>query len=99
MKSKVNQPYRQIKGLGLDALFGDTPTTTGESVAIEAIKLPQQQARRYFDPQKFWRTSQLTASGEPRRGMKQALTSLTKNPYPSNTREREVIHVLLGRSK
>jgi ParB family transcriptional regulator, chromosome partitioning protein len=57
MKSKVNQPYRQIKGLGLDALFGDTPTTgesvVGESVAIETIKLPQQQPRRYFDPQKL----------------------------------------------
>ena len=57
MKSKVNQPYRQIKGLGLDALFGDTPTTgesvVGESVAIDAIKLPQQQPRRYFDPQKL----------------------------------------------
>lgn len=57
MKSKVNQPYRQIKGLGLDALFGDTPKTgesvVGESVAIETIKLPQQQPRRYFDPQKL----------------------------------------------
>lgn len=52
MKSKRSQPYRQIKGLGLDALFGDTPTT-GESVAIDAIKLPQQQPRRYFDPQKM----------------------------------------------
>ena len=52
MKSKVSQPYRQIKGLGLDALFGDAPTT-GESVAIDAIKLPQQQPRRYFDPQKL----------------------------------------------
>lgn len=52
MKSKVSQPYRQIKGLGLDALFGGAPTT-GESVAIDAIKLPQQQPRRYFDPQKL----------------------------------------------
>lgn len=52
MKSKVSQPYRQIKGLGLDALFGDTPTT-GEAVAIDKIKLPQQQPRRYFDPQKL----------------------------------------------
>ncbi|MEW6497510.1 MAG: ParB/RepB/Spo0J family partition protein, partial [Cyanobacteriota bacterium] len=52
MKSKVSQPYRQIKGLGLDALFGDAPAT-GESVAIDAIKLPQQQPRRYFDPQKL----------------------------------------------
>jgi len=52
MKSKVNQPYRQIKGLGLDALFGDTPTT-GVSVAIDAIKLPQQQPRRYFDLSKL----------------------------------------------
>lgn len=52
MKSKVSQPYRQIKGLGLDALFGDAPTT-GQSVDLEAIKLPQQQPRRYFDPQKM----------------------------------------------
>jgi hypothetical protein len=44
-----------------------------------------------------WRTSQLTASGEPFPGMQQSLTSLTKNPYPSNIREREVIYVLLGR--
>jgi ParB family chromosome partitioning protein len=48
----MSQPYRQIKGLGLDALFGDTPTT-GEAVAIDKIKLPQQQPRRYFDPQKL----------------------------------------------
>jgi len=52
MKSKVHQPYRQIKGLGLDALFGDTPTT-GESVPIDAIMLPQQQPRRYFDLSKL----------------------------------------------
>jgi hypothetical protein len=46
-----------------------------------------------------WRTSQLTVSGEQRRGIKQALTSLTKNPYPSNTRIKSSFHVLLGRSK
>jgi len=53
--SKASQPYRQIKNLGLEVLFGGDTLTTGESVAvaIEAIKLPQKQPRRYFDPQKM----------------------------------------------
>ncbi|NET61327.1 MAG: ParB/RepB/Spo0J family partition protein [Symploca sp. SIO2E6] len=52
MKSKRNQPYRQVKGLGLDALFGETPATS-EGVPLESIKLPSEQPRRYFDPQKM----------------------------------------------
>lgn len=52
MMSKRNQPYRQIKSMGLEALFGDS-REQGESVPIEAIKLPLEQPRRYFDPQKM----------------------------------------------
>jgi hypothetical protein len=70
------------------------PRIEKEIYYVQINKLRGLSSNRYC-----WRTSQLTASGEPRRGMKQALASLTKNPYPSNTREREVIHVLLGRSK
>lgn len=53
MSSKKNQPFRTFKkGSGLDVLFGDT-STSEETLDIDLIKLPQQQPRRYFDPQKM----------------------------------------------
>lgn len=58
MSSKNNQPFRTLKkGSGLDILFGDTPVgdtpPSEEKLDIDLIKLPQQQPRRYFDPQKM----------------------------------------------
>lgn len=53
MTAKGKQPYRQIKkGSGLDALFGDSPTKD-EFLDLDLIKLPPEQPRRYFDPQKM----------------------------------------------
>ncbi len=53
MSSKSNQPFRTLKkSSGLDALFGETPATE-ETIDINLIKLPNQQPRRYFDPQKM----------------------------------------------
>lgn len=52
MNSKKDQPYRTLKATGLDALFGEVPSTT-ESISLQAIKLPPSQPRRYFDPQKM----------------------------------------------
>jgi ParB family chromosome partitioning protein len=53
MSSKNNQPFRQLKkGSGLDILFGDT-SESEEKLDIDSIKLPSQQPRRYFDPQKM----------------------------------------------
>ncbi len=53
MTRKRDQPFRQIKTQGLDALFGEAPPSTGEQVSLERIVLPAQQPRRYFDPQKM----------------------------------------------
>ncbi len=53
MTRKRDQPFRQIKAQGLDALFGDAPAPAGEQVSLEQIVLPAQQPRRYFDPQKM----------------------------------------------
>lgn len=57
-KRKAETPYREIKlGKGLDALFGEDLEPNSEqrqpeqSVAIAKIYLPDQQPRRYFDPQ------------------------------------------------
>jgi ParB family transcriptional regulator, chromosome partitioning protein len=52
--SKKEQPFRQIKGSGLELLFGDSDTqVTPNTVAISSIQLPSQQPRRYFDPNKM----------------------------------------------
>lgn len=56
---KSDKPYKaQAK---IDILFGDAPSgsTDSMSVKLEAIVVPQQQIRRYFDPEKM---AQLTAS-------------------------------------
>ncbi len=52
MNRKRDQPFRQIKGEGLDALLGSVPTSEG-GVPLEAIHLVTQQPRRYFDPKKM----------------------------------------------
>ncbi|MBD2184964.1 ParB/RepB/Spo0J family partition protein [Planktothrix sp. FACHB-1355] len=46
--SRRDRPYQQMKSL--DVLFGDAQTVA-EMVPLETIYLPQQQPRRYFDPQ------------------------------------------------
>jgi len=53
MTRKRDQPFRQIKTQGLDALFGEALPSTGEQVSLEDLVLPAQQPRRYFDPQKM----------------------------------------------
>lgn len=45
--SRRDRPYQQMKTL--DVLFGDSQTVA-EMVSIEAICLPKEQPRRYFDP-------------------------------------------------
>ncbi len=59
-RSKKEMPFRQIRGKGLDALFGEigeiseTPSSNSRSTLdIELIDLPAQQPRRYFDPEKL----------------------------------------------
>ena len=56
---KSDKPYKAQANL--DVLFGDAPesSTTSMSVKLEAIVVPPQQIRRYFDPEKM---AQLTAS-------------------------------------
>ncbi len=56
---KSDKPYKAQANL--DVLFGDAPesSTTSTSVKLEAIVVPPQQIRRYFDPEKM---AQLTAS-------------------------------------
>jgi ParB family transcriptional regulator, chromosome partitioning protein len=60
MTRKKEMPFRQIRGKGLDALFGEipenseTPSSNSRSTLdIELIDLPAQQPRRYFDPEKL----------------------------------------------
>jgi ParB family transcriptional regulator, chromosome partitioning protein len=60
MTRKKEMPFRQIKGKGLDALFGELPeidetpiATSMSTLDIKAIVLPAQQPRRYFDPEKL----------------------------------------------
>jgi ParB family transcriptional regulator, chromosome partitioning protein len=60
MTRKKEVPFRQIKGKGLDALFGELPeideiasSNVLSMLAIELIVLPAQQPRRYFDPEKL----------------------------------------------
>jgi ParB family transcriptional regulator, chromosome partitioning protein len=60
MTRKKEMPFRQIKGKGLDALFGELPeigetpsSNVISTLAIESIVLPAQQPRRYFDPEKL----------------------------------------------
>ncbi|MBW4559214.1 MAG: ParB/RepB/Spo0J family partition protein [Trichormus sp. ATA11-4-KO1] len=48
MSSRRDRPYQQMKTL--DILFGESQPVA-EIVSIEAICLPPQQPRRYFDPQ------------------------------------------------
>jgi ParB family transcriptional regulator, chromosome partitioning protein len=48
MSSRRDRPYQQMKSL--DILFGESQAVA-EVVSIEAICLPPQQPRRYFDPQ------------------------------------------------
>lgn len=56
--SKKDQPYTS-KLRGVAALLGEPPAAAGQVVAISSIRLPQQQPRRYFDPEKL---EQLTIS-------------------------------------
>jgi ParB family chromosome partitioning protein len=53
MSRKKEMPFRQIRGKGLDALFGATEHPAAAAVDIESIQLPAQQPRRYFDPDKL----------------------------------------------
>jgi ParB family chromosome partitioning protein len=51
---KPTQPLRQLNTNPLDAIFGsDTEVLQNLSVRLEAIHLPQQQPRRYFDLEKM----------------------------------------------
>ncbi|MBW4617647.1 MAG: ParB/RepB/Spo0J family partition protein [Desmonostoc vinosum HA7617-LM4] len=58
MSSKRNEPYAAIKK-PVDLLFGNSPTQPDDktnvpnTIAINKIKLPPSQPRRYFDPQKL----------------------------------------------
>ncbi len=56
--SKKDQPYTS-KLKGVAALLGEPPVAAAQVVAIRSIRLPQQQPRRYFDPDKL---EQLTIS-------------------------------------
>jgi len=56
--SKKGQPYTS-KLRGVAALLGEPPAAAAQLVAISSIRLPQQQPRRYFDPEKL---EQLTIS-------------------------------------
>ena len=56
--SKKGQPYTS-KLRGVAALLGEPPVAAAQVVAISSIRLPQQQPRRYFDPEKL---EQLTIS-------------------------------------
>jgi len=56
--SKKDQPYTS-KLRGVAALLGEPPAAAAQLVAISSIRLPQQQPRRYFDPEKL---EQLTIS-------------------------------------
>lgn len=56
--SKKDQPYTS-KLRGVAALLGEPPVAAAQVVAISSIRLPQQQPRRYFDPEKL---EQLTIS-------------------------------------
>jgi ParB family chromosome partitioning protein len=56
--SKKDQPYTS-KLRGVAALLGEPPVAAAQVVAISSIRLPQQQPRRYFDPDKL---EQLTIS-------------------------------------
>ncbi len=56
--NKKAQPYTS-KLRGVAALLGETPAAAAQVVAISSIRLPQQQPRRYFDPEKL---EQLTIS-------------------------------------
>lgn len=53
MNRKKEVPFRQIRGKGLDALFGDADSPNPAVVGIDAIQIPAQQPRRYFDPEKL----------------------------------------------
>jgi ParB family chromosome partitioning protein len=56
--TKKDQPYTS-KLRGVAALLGEPPAAAAQFVAISSIRLPQQQPRRYFDPEKL---EQLTIS-------------------------------------
>jgi ParB family transcriptional regulator, chromosome partitioning protein len=53
MTRKKELPFRQIRGKGLDALFGDADSPSPGVANIDAIQLPAQQPRRYFDTDKL----------------------------------------------
>jgi ParB family chromosome partitioning protein len=53
MNRKKEVPFRQMRGKGLDALFGDSELPSPGTVSIDLIQLPAQQPRRYFDPEKL----------------------------------------------
>jgi ParB family transcriptional regulator, chromosome partitioning protein len=53
MTRKKEMPFRQIRGKGLDALFGDADNPSPAAVGIDLIQMPAQQPRRYFDPEKL----------------------------------------------
>lgn len=50
--SKKDQPYTS-KLRGVSALLGEATAATTQFVRIEALRLPSQQPRRYFDPNKL----------------------------------------------
>jgi ParB family transcriptional regulator, chromosome partitioning protein len=58
-RRKSDKPYKAQANL--DVLFGEAETTTAspQTVKLDAITMPKQQPRRYFDPQKL---AQLTES-------------------------------------
>ncbi|MDV2997623.1 MAG: Chromosome-partitioning protein Spo0J [Chroococcidiopsis sp. SAG 2025] len=57
-RRKNDKPYKAQANL--DVLFGEAETTASpQTVKLDAITMPQQQPRRYFDPQKL---AQLTES-------------------------------------
>ncbi|WP_019498895.1 ParB/RepB/Spo0J family partition protein [Pseudanabaena sp. PCC 6802] len=53
MNRKKEVPFRQIRGKGLDALFGDADSPSPAVVGIDSIQTPDRQPRRYFDPEKL----------------------------------------------
>lgn len=50
--SKKDQPYTS-KLRGVAALLGEAPRATAQFVAVGSLRLPAEQPRRYFDPEKL----------------------------------------------
>lgn len=77
MNSRRDRPYQQMKSL--DILFGESQAVA-EVVSIEAICLPPQQPRHYFDPQAM----QELAESVRQHGI---LQPLLVRPLPDNNYE------------